>query len=189
MPTGTVALEYYLDIVKTDISHVVWTTNYDPPTSADTLTTDNLEIGRVAVSSKTRTNLLLVVTSVLNNATALCLSTTVATDAGNSQTQMKLASVTNLSVNDRIEIQANTGTVDRKVLTIVGNIITIDAALTSTPATGIIVRQKISRMALIALGDNSRLSGMVIEWASFIKFHDDSMSPINGTWNIPFKGD
>jgi hypothetical protein len=168
-----------------EFNYVVFTSNFDVPNQSTTLASDNREIGRVAVDSITDNGSSLTVNYTLDSATANCLSTTVS--GASSNTVFDLTSVTGLGVNDRIQITLNGVEYDRKVTNISTNTITVTPPLPSTPSVSDIVKQKISRIALVYNGTASSGTGTVGAWNQYIVYKDSTMS-IPGAFPFLVKG-
>jgi len=164
------------------INYVAFFTDYDAPAAADLIATKN-EIGRVAVTPTIDDLNNITGTYSLTTGQCNCLSTTVASST--STTSFTLNSTVGLAVYDRISIAMGTGTVQRKVMTLPGgNVVTINAALTSAPGAGIVVQQMISQKALIQNGTGSANSGVIIDCVQWKKYKDSTMSISNMPWKV-----
>ncbi len=167
------------------LNYVVFTSNFDVPNQTTTLASDARERGRVAVSSIDDNGTSLTVNYTLGTTIANCLSTTMS--AVTSNTVFTLTSVTGLGVNDRIQITISGVNYDRKVTNLSGSIVTINSPLPSVPIIGTVVKQKISRIALVYGGTGSSGTGTVADWEQYILFKDSSMS-IPGAFPLLTKG-
>ena len=167
------------------ITHVAFFTNYDVPTAADLIATKS-ELGRVAVTTSLDALNVINGSYTLLTSTANCLNATVTSST--SSTSFTLNSTTGLIVGDRISIVMSvTGEVQRKVMTLPGgNVVTIDAALTSAPGAGVVVQQMISQRGLITNGTGSANSGLLMDCVQWKKYKDSTMT-IPLTWKVPQK--
>ncbi len=165
-----------LDLIVADYDYIAFFSDYDIPTSLDFLDSGNKnEIGRVALSNKTVSNDLFSADYTLSTTDCVCPTTTVATYVSNSTTLFKVASSSNLKVNDRIQVGSNN---DRKIIAKdgVNHYITIDAPLTAIPTNGTTVKVKISQRAILRGGTGTAYSGTLAEIERFILYKSNLIS-------------
>jgi hypothetical protein len=128
------------------VGYCALSTAFDTP---DKTTVLEKEIGRVAVTSKTRSGSTVTINSSFGSSSANCLSTTISTVT--SATVFTVASTTGLQTGDRVQITlagyANRKE-ERKISTIVGSTITLTEALSATPSASDAFKQMISRVQL-----------------------------------------
>jgi len=153
------------------ISHCGISTGYDTPNQSSSL---QLEIGRVAVSSKTRNGTLVTVTSNFDFSDGNTLQTAIS--SASSSTVFNLSSVIGLSIGDRLRITLDTGQEERKIQSISGNQITLATGLSKTPSLNNIAEQMISRLHLIANGTLTLNSGSAISLAPYIRTKSSTQS-------------
>ena len=149
-----------LDLITTDYDYIAFFSDYDIPSSLDFLDSGNKnEIGRVALSNKAVNDDLF----------------TVATYAGNTTTLFKVASSTNLKVNDRIQVGENN---DRKIITIdvTNHYVTVDAPLTAIPTNGTTVKVKISQRAILRGGSGTAYSGTLVCIERYVLYKSNLIS-------------
>jgi hypothetical protein len=163
-------LNIIADLIDADVSYLALVADYDSPTSTSEIGDAGVnELGRVVPTTSVSGNRLTISAS-FDTSTANCLNTTIS--GVTSTTVFDLTSVTGLTVGDRIEIVLSTGSEQRKISNIATNTITIDKALSSTPAGSEVVKQYISGFYLVTGGSASANSGTTIFADSFIKFKD-----------------
>lgn len=165
-----------LNLIIAGYNYVAFFSDYDIPASTDFLDSGNKnEIGRVALTNKDVTNDLFTADYTLLTTDCNCPTTTVATYAGNTTTLFKVASSTNLKVNDRIQVGSNN---DRKIIAkdAVNHYITVDAPLTAIPTNGTAVKVKISQRAVLRGGTGTAYSGTLAEIERFILYKSDTIS-------------
>lgn len=165
-----------LNLITADYNYVAFFSDYDVPSSLDFLDSGNKnEIGRVSLTNKTVSNDLFSADYVLTTSDCVCPTTTVATYAGNTTTLFKVASSTNLKVNDRIQVGTNN---DRKIIAKDGtnHYITVDAPLNAIPTNGTTVKVKISQRAIIRNGTGTAYSGTLVCIERYVLYKSNLIS-------------
>ena len=165
-----------LDLITTDYDYIAFFSDYDIPSSLDFLDSGNKnEIGRVALSNKAVNDDLFTADYTLTTSDCVCPTTTVSTYAGNTTTLFKVASSTNLKVNDRIQVGENN---DRKIITIDGanHYVTVDAPLTAIPTNGTTVKVKISQRAILRGGSGTAYSGTLVCIERYVLYKSNLIS-------------
>lgn len=160
-----------ITLISNDYDYCAFFTNFDLPTGQETISNRNV-LAKKALTKTILANGNLTLSCELTTSDANCPSTTVASDAGNSVSQVKLTSATGFMVGDRVKIGTES---DRKILTLVGSIITFDN-LTAIPANGTTVKVRISQRAIIRGGTSSLSDGEIDAIETFIKDKDSSMT-------------
>lgn len=165
-----------LNLIISDYNYIAFFSDYDIPTSSDFLDSGNKnEIGRVALSNKAVNDDLFTADYTLTTSDCVCPTTTVSTYAGNTTTLFKVASSSNLKVNDRIQVGTNN---DRKIIAKDGtnHYITVDAPLNAIPSNGDVVKVKISQRAVLRGGTGTAYSGKLAEIERFISYKSNAVS-------------
>ena len=160
-----------ITLVSNAYNYCAFFTNFDLPTGQETISNRNV-LAKKALTKVISANGNLSLTCELTTSDANCPSTTVASDAGNSKSQIKLTSATGFRVGDRIKIGTES---DRKILTLAGSIITFDN-LTAIPANGTAVKIRISQRAIIRGGTSSLSDGEIDAIETFIKDKNSSIT-------------
>jgi hypothetical protein len=160
--------------LKDNITHIVFTTKYDPPSQTgqyiETLAEDGLELDRVAVTPVVR-NENLIISYVMDENTANCDKSDVASGSGKDYT---LDDASFLTAGDRVECIDSLGNYidDRKIISVATNDIELDKIISDLTE----VRLKISRGCIIVDGTSTPGTGTPIKWFTYRKYKDSTMS-------------
>lgn len=166
MPTQTTEIQTILNSLASSYTYIAFFSDYDTPTTGDAIATKN-EVGRVAPSSSSVSGNTLTLEYTMPTSLT-CRQTAV--DTGSSSTVFTVDDISGFAVDDRIQIDMSTGSVDRKITGISSSQITIDKPLTGTPATDTVVKLKISQRAVIRGGSVTANTGTIVyieQWKDY----------------------